>query len=244
MTVSTRDVLLHTDRVLWKEHKPLKEVMELKATTIPHIWETTYQGNPTSPKGKIFKREWFKYRYADWKRPVSRIISFDTSLSDAESAAESACVIADLQADYSLRVVYAEGRHIQFPQLVEWVTELAFKYNQDKMLQWIVIEKKVSGFSLIQTLKQSTDRWISTRVFGYTPKVNKELRYNQSAVWCANGMVALPEASDDHTWLFDFEDDLFSAPDLELRDKMDAFAQMILFMANYLAQGYSARQGQ
>jgi phage terminase large subunit-like protein len=239
----TDTVRLHSDRVLWQEHKPLDEVMELKETTIPYIWETTYQGNPTSPQGRIFKREWFSARFSDAGKPIARAISLDTSLSDTETSAMSAAIVGELMADYSLRIIYCWAEHVQFPQLVEQTNTLAYRFNQDKLLRWIIIEKKVSGFSLIQVLKQSTEAWIKDTVKSYTPKISKEQRYNQAAVWCNNTMVQLPIVSNDRPWLFDFEDDLFSAPDIPFKDRIDAFAQMVLYLSHFLSEGYKARTG-
>ena len=239
----TEQVLLHDNRTLWDAHKPLGEVIELKDTTMSHIWETTYQGNPTSPHGTIFQRDWFKNRSDGTGKPIARAISLDTSLSDLETASMSAATVGELMPNYSIRITHVWADHVQFPQLVEQATTLAYQFNQDKLLRWIIIEKKVSGFSLIQTLRQSTDRWIRALVKDYTPKISKDQRYNQSAIWCKNGMVKLPIISDNNPWLFDFEEDLFSAPNIPYKDRMDSFAQLILYLANYLSQGYAARKG-
>lgn len=241
--METKQIELHQDKVLWPPQMSIDDALHLKDTTVPHIWETTYQGNPTSPHGNIFQREWFTHRDTGIGQPIARIISIDTSLSDLETASMSAATVGELMPDYSLRITYVWAEHIQYPQLVEKVTELAFQFNQDNFLKWIVIEKKVSGFSLIQSLRQSTNRWIKALVQDYTPKLNKDQRYNQAAIWCKNGMVKLPVISEDTPWLFDFEEDLFSAPNIPFKDRMDSFAQMILYLANHLSMGYAARKG-
>jgi phage terminase large subunit-like protein len=56
-------------------------------------------------------------------------------------------------------------------------------------------------------------------------------------------MVLLPHPGPDAPWLMDFEDELFSFPQGTFADQADAFSQLILFLENYLSEGWAARQG-
>jgi phage terminase large subunit-like protein len=196
------------------------------------------------PSGNIFKREHFTNRYrSDNVKAVARWISMDTALSDSENAATSAAIVGELTPEYYLRIVDAWADRVQYPQLVKVAKELASKHNYDEALHGIVIEKKASGFSLIQTLKQSSEPWLSGIIKSYTPKVGKEYRWSEAAVWTSLHCVQLPDPDERNSWLYDFETDLYEAPDIPFLDRVDAFAQLVLFTENLLAEGRRARKG-
>lgn len=241
--METTKIKLHDNPVLWEEHKSLEEVLSLKATTPQYIFETTYQGHPTSPRGNIFHREWWdgKNRYhQNEEKMIGRWISMDTGLSEEETAAYSSIVIGDLMADYRLRIILSWAERVGFPQLVSKTKSVVYAYPEN--LKGVVIENKVSGISLIQTLRQA-DQKVAGLVRPYTPKQAKVMRWNEAAVWCSLGCVLLPHPSPDAPWLFDLEEDLFSAPDTPFRDRLDAFSQLVLFLGHLLSEGYNSRKG-
>ena len=51
-----------TQRALWEDQFPLKEVLETKAETTPRVWRSLYQQDPTPDEGTYFMREWLQYR--------------------------------------------------------------------------------------------------------------------------------------------------------------------------------------
>ena len=69
------------------------------------------------------------------------------------------------------------------------------------------------------------------------------MRAGAASVWCRNGMILLPEPGPGAEWLMDFEDELFSFPQSVYKDQVDAFAQALLFLENYLSEGWTARRG-
>ena len=56
-------------------------------------------------------------------------------------------------------------------------------------------------------------------------------------------MVLLPHPGEGAEWLLDFEDELFSFPQSAYMDQVDACSQLILYLENYLAEGWRARGG-
>ena len=237
---------LHDSEVLWPEMKSKEEVVNLKMTTLPEVWETTYQGSANSSLGsKIFDMDWFHSRYTP-ARPsgaVGRWISIDTGLTDTENAAYSSAVVGDLMPDYSLRIVYCWAEKLQFPGLVDKIISIAREFNDDKMLRGIIIENKSSGISAIQSLQRSAERWIVDALIAYNPKVSKETRWGESAIWCSLGCVHLPAPGVEIPWLYSLENDLRDAPDVTYKDRLDSFAQLIIFLSNLLSEGYRVRQG-
>jgi phage terminase large subunit-like protein len=137
---------------LWPEHKPLLEVLELKATTPIGVWEGTYQGHPTPPAGTVFQREWWKagtrFDASDRKLVnscVARWMSWDTGLKDKEDNAYTACVVGELWPDYRMAMREVWRDRLTFPNLPPKIEMLARKHNQDGKLRGILIEDKAKG---------------------------------------------------------------------------------------------------
>lgn len=248
--MQTHRVLVHRNGpTLWPEHKPLAEVLALKGTTPEPVWEATYQGNPSPPGGYVFKRDWWtgrgRYDHADTKsgyRVIGRWISWDTAEKDTETAAFTVGAVGELLADYSLQLRHIYRDRLEFPALPPQIESLARLYNQDGKLNGILIEDKSSGTSAYQTLKASAPEWLKSLLTAFQPSGNKTQRAQQAAVWCSNGMVALPHPGDSCIWLMDFEDELFNFPQAAFKDQVDAFSQMIIYLENFLAEGFRARQ--
>ena len=71
---------------------------------------------------------------------------------------------------------------------------------------------------------------------------DKVQRAQQAAVWCRSGMVWLPKPADTCLWLMDFEDELFNFPQAAFADQVDAFAQLVIYLENFLAEGFRAKR--
>lgn len=240
-------VLIHSNGpALWPEHKPLMEVLELKATTPELVWSGTYQGVPTPPGGHIFKRTWWRKpgRRFDHRQPPEvwgRYISWDTGLKDKEESDFSAYVVMDILADYTLTLRYVEMERLEFPDLPERILRVAERWNADDKLNAVIIEDKNSGTSALQTLRATAPDWLAQLLAEFLPSTDKVTRAGQAAVWCKNGSVLLPYADRELGWLIDFEDELFNFPGTAHDDRVDAFSQVILYLERYLEYGFQAR---
>lgn len=247
MPAQTRVLLHRQGPALWPEHKPIAEVLELKVTTLQAVWLATYQGTPTTPEGTIFKREWWRGNRYDAKsvtvesQVVARWISWDTALKDEQDNAYTACNVGELLYDYRMLIRESWRDRLQFPDLPDTITSFARRYNVDGRLRGVIIEDKASGTSAYQTLTATADDWLKPLLVAFMPSGDKEQRANQSAVWCANGCVMLPEPSPAVPWLVDFEDELFTFPGSQWKDQVDSFSQLILYTENLLAEGHRAR---
>jgi len=240
--------LLHNSGpALWPGHKPLAEVLELKATTPPGIWSGTYQGWPTPPGGQVFQRAWWRDNRFDAsdRRLIASCIgrwqSWDTALKDKESSDYAACVIGELWPDYRLVARHVYRARLPFPDLPEQMEALAKQFNRDEKLRGIIIEDKVSGTSAYQTLMAQAAPGIRKLLIAFMPTGDKVQRAEQAAVWCKNGSVLLPAPSAGAPWLVDFEDELFTFPAAANDDQVDAFSQLIIYIENLLAEGFHAR---
>lgn len=238
---------------LWPAHKPLAEVIKLRDTTPALIWEGTYQGNPTPAGGYTFRREWWsdesrfgKNRYSTGEylgKVLGRFQSWDTAEETKESSAYTVGVTGDILDDFRLviRDVYRE--RLTFDVLPQTIESQARVHLGNDLLRGIVIEDKSSGKSANQTLRATSPEWLRELLSPYQPMGSKEARAGAAAVWCRNGMVVLPHPGPGAPWLMDFEDELFSFPQAAFLDQVDAFSQLVLFVENYLAEGWAAKQG-
>jgi predicted phage terminase large subunit-like protein len=250
----THRVLLHSNGpALWPEHKSLKEVLELEATTPEPIWNAVYQGAPTSPGGSIFKRKWWRNqnRYnaspenlqTMWHKSIGCWISWDTALKDKDTAAYTAVIVGLLMPNYQLAICNVWRDRLEFPELPEIMQRWTERYTLNDKLRNVLIEDKASGTSAYQTLMASGSDDLRRVLFPFQPIGDKDTRATQAAVWCKNDCVLLPEPNETVPWLMDFEDELFAIPTSTFRDQGDAFAQLVIFLENLLATGFHARGG-
>jgi len=226
--------------LLWPDRFGEKELQSLKASLSERGVASQLQQRPSPIAGNIFKREWFSNRYAI-EKPVATFISWDTALSDSENAAYSSCVVGQLSSDYRLFIKEVYRGKLQFPQLKLTVEDFARKYKDT--LYGVIIENKVSGISINQTLQQSTEDWLKSLIIPFKPTLSKEGRAINCSLWCENQSVVLPPPSEKTEWLFDFENELFNFPNSDYKDQTDAFTQLVHYLENYLAEGMKYRTG-
>lgn len=229
-----------TGELLWKERFGEKEIAELKATLTERGVAGQLQQRPAPAGGFVFKPIWFA-NVKNNTDVVATFISWDTAESLSADAAYSCGVVGELRADYSLFIREVVRKRLLFPQLQKEIELLGLKYAGT--LSNVIIEYKSSGVQAVQTLKQSSPQWLADKIAPFQPKGDKEARAFQAATWAERGCISLPYPSSDFLWLKDFEDEIFKFPSSAYRDQVDAFSQLVLYLRNYLAQGWQARSG-
>lgn len=241
--------VVHSDGpALWPQHKPLAEIIKLRDTTPPLIWEGTYQGSPTPAGGYTFRRDWWsgqnRFTAGEYLgKVIGRFQSWDTAEETKDTSAWTVCVTGDILADYRLAIQDVYRERLSFDVLPQTIESLARIHNTAGRLRGIVIEDKSSGKSANQTLRATSPLWVQEILSPYQPHGSKEARAGAASVWCRNGMVLLPHPGPGALWLMDFEDELFSFPQSVFMDQADAFSQLILYLENYLAEGWAVKQG-
>lgn len=211
------------------------------------------QQRPAPAGGAIFLvDQWFgegrnRYHVAehdnDPTKVVARYISLDTAMKDADTNDYTACVVADLRADYTLRIRDVWAERLQFHELLDALSRTARRWDWDGKLQEIVIEDKGSGTSAIQTLRNGADPRLAALIREFMPTGSKAYRYRQSTQFIARGDVQLPHPSLEVPWLMDFLEQLKMVPTAQHDDQADAFAQLIIWLDPTLNAGYHARHG-
>lgn len=255
-----RRVLIHREHeiidgqvlsVLWPSHKPLSEVLKLRATTPELIWTGTYQGMPTPASGATFRRAWWeggRNRYDPTDAPllrsvILRVLSFDTAYKDKDTSDYTGIGVFGLLPDYRLLVLSVTQARLEFPELPDAITTAMRQNNRDERLGAVIIEDVGAGTSSLQTLSATLPAAEAELLIPFRPTVSKVERAQQSAVWCANDMVLFPHPSVAVPWLTDFEDQLFTFPSGIHDDMVDCVSQSIIYLEHYLAEGYHARMG-
>jgi predicted phage terminase large subunit-like protein len=201
----------------------------------------------------IFDRAWWlgqnRYDPTDPTIPfksIARWCSWDTAMKDKVTNAYTARVVGELMPNYQLIIRNVWRDRLTFPALPTAISQDAALYYHEGIagkLRGVLIEDKSSGTSAYQTLKATAEPWLVPLLIPFMPSGDKAQRAEQAAVWCRNGCVLLPHPDPSVPWLMDFENELFSAPLSEFMDQVDALSQLILYLENYLAEGYHARGG-
>ncbi len=206
----------------------------------------------TDPGGKPFLRDWWRgaNRYGDQRNPatahrvVGRYHSYDTATKAGQANAYTALVVGEVTADYRLLVRRVWQDKLLVPHLADVVRDKASADNRDGRLQAVIIEDMSSGTGVVQTLGLGDD-WLARLLVPFKPAGfgDKVQRAQQAALWCKRGCVLLPQPSIDAPWLYEFEKQLFTFPDTEFADMVDAFSQLVIYLEHILAEGWRARGG-
>lgn len=195
--------------------------------------------------GRPFRREWWrgKNRYAETSPHdvEARWLSWDTALKDKDSSAYNVAVVLELLKDYRLRVRHVWREKLQFPDLVAHIEHYTREWAADGRLRGVIIEDKSSGTTAYQTIMNGADDYLKSVLVLFSPRVSKEERWQQAAVWCHRNCVELPYATANAPWLYDFEEEVFAVPDSTYMDQADAFSQGIIYLEHLVADGYHSR---
>ena len=234
---------------MWPEHKGEAEVLELEATTPDLTFNTTYQGRPVVPGGSIFQRKWLRGRRYDITDRATknlaryRYMSWDTAISEKETAAYTVNVVGELMPDHRLLIRDVFRERVNFPDLTDSMGTEIGVWNFDYKLSDILIEVKgPSGLASLQMMAATDDAWWIDSLVPISPSVSKEERANLAAAWVKAGMVWLPYPDAGALWLAEFEKELFGFPNTTFSDQVDAFSQLVLYLGPILEEGYFYRR--
>lgn len=202
----------------------------------------------TDPAARPFDRAWWqgvnRYESAAGARIVGRYHSYDTATKTGQHNAYTALVVGEVTADYRLIIRDVWQDKLMVPHLADKVRDHAIAGNRDDKLRAVIIEDMSSGTGIVQTLGLGND-WLSRLLVPFRPANygDKVQRAQQAALWCKRGCVLLPQPSAAAPWLHDYENQLFSFPDSENADMVDATSQLIIYLEHILAEGWRARGG-
>jgi phage terminase large subunit-like protein len=240
---------------LWPSQYDLDDLEATKVSSGDYDWSALYQQSPKPDGGAIFKKECWdiatgRNRYDLEDEPIrnkviARWLMFDTAFKDKATNDPSACTVWELWPDYRLAVRAMWEQKIDSAFLPSKIQEMATKWNYDGKLQSVVIEDKGSGTTTISTLRMSAPAWLAEKIVEFMPNGTKEYRARLSSVWCEKDCVMLPWSGPE--WYPSFLDpetgQLWMFPNATHDDMVDTFTMGILYLENFIKEGWHARQG-
>lgn len=224
----------------WPEFWPTKVLLEKRETMAPGEWAALYQQNPISEEGGIVKRSNFKI-WHEPKPPACKyvLISMDTAFSTSEEADFSAYTVwgifqrtykdfedgPDLIQDCMIMLGAGKGRW-DFAELCNKVQDL----NAEKKPDFIIIEKKASGQSLIPELRKR-----SLPIVEYIPERDKRFRLQATTPYFQSSRIWVPckdQQSKDQAkdWAEEVIGEVISFPKAPHDDFTDTVSQAVLWM--------------
>ena len=211
--------------ILWPERYPAKDVEDIKTTVTPRDWISLFQQKPTSGSGEIFKKEWFRYSPFPHRDNISKGIQvWDTAMTEKEESDYSACVTAYVTRD-GIFIADVFRARLGFPDLKQAMHNQYDHWNSVFPISRIYIEHKVSGVSVLQSLKK--DSYLPVMPLEKESLVGKSKvqRANAASGYVQSGRVIFPVNG---TFLTDFENELFGFPRGKHDDMVDAFVYAII----------------
>lgn len=230
-----------TGEPLFPEHKSLEFLLERKAAMSEGNWLALYQQSPTIIGGNLFKTEWWQW-YDEPPRLMYRIITVDTAQKTKEENDWSVLACWGMTLPTVVDGVKVPGKAIKLdmlrgkweaPELLAMARAFWQKHSnqpaQFGILRQMFIEDKVSGTSLIQTLKRER-----IPVVAMQRDKDKVLRANDVAPQIAAGNVMLPKYA---PWLKDFLEECAQFPNGVHDDQVDTMMDAVEKLTFGHAQG-------
>lgn len=205
-------------RILQPSRHSLENLAQLKREMGEHDFEAQFNQCPIPPGGATFRAGWIK-RYAEppnASQVQSVIQSWDTAYEGDEENSYSVCTTwAKCASGMYLLDVWRDRP--SFPDLLKQFHKLRAKWQP----RLVIIEKKASGISLIESINHAELKdwltWIS-------PASGKVERAQQQSVKFEQGRVWLPQEA---SWLTAYEAELFQFPHSKFDDQVDSTVQLL-----------------
>lgn len=173
-----------------------ERIQELKIDE--SAFQAQYQQEPTAEKGRIIKREWWKY-YAPEQTPIDGqlIITADTAFKETKTADCSCLQAWELKKDRMNMRDMIVGRW-EFPELIQMAKMMWDKWNDPNKInraKYLFIEDKASGTPLQQTLSNEGINAIAWRPQDFDYPENKVARTKTLSWDVFRGLVYIPEGN-------------------------------------------------
>jgi predicted phage terminase large subunit-like protein len=196
-----------------------------------YSYSAQHQQRPTPAEGGIIKREYLDVRFDIDAPPKfdAIAVSVDTAEKPGIDNAYSVFLVFGITANqYHLMDVYR--RKVDAPTLKSDFYDLCTKWKPNIAL----IEDKSSGTGLIQYAQKET----RLNVIPVKPDKDKIIRLiNESPSFAAHKVV-IPQQGQ-RAWVFDYVDELTSAPNGQFLDQCDSSSQFL----RYMRENYQPKKG-
>jgi len=215
--ISKRRIMRRAGDLLQPSRFPASWVAREKSVG-SYRWNSQYQQHPSPPGGAIFHVNLMR-QYDELPRDGRTIIALDTAFSVKKSADYSAASVWRAR-EGRYHLAWAWRDRVEYPQLKAMTEELAATWQADTIL----IEKRASGQSLLQSLQQET----SLPVVGFEIGAeDKAQRAHAVTALFESGRVFIPRAA---PWLADFLSELEMFPTGAHDDWTDTLTMALAFL--------------
>ena len=198
-----------------------KELDRLKATLGTYAAAGQLQQRPSPKGGGIVRRNWWRKWEKDALPEFTYVLqSWDTAFSekDVKRAAYSAVTtwgVFTYGSRYHIMLMHRFRDKLAYPELRRTAKDLYAEYGPDA----VIIEKKASGHSLIQDMRQA-----GIPVIKYTPDRDKVSRLHTASVLIESGAVWYP----DRRWADDVIEHCAVYPAGDGADIVDTVSQALI----------------
>lgn len=217
----------------------------------PYVFAGQYMQNPVPEGGGIIKNSWFKYWPYDKALPKFTYIlqSWDTAFTERTSGDPSACCtfgiffpemddrdeeIRSIEDGYAVMLIDCFEEHLGFPELRRKILEMRkYLYGEhEKRVDLLLIEKKASGQSIIQELRNA-----NLPVKDFNPgREDKRQRLNSIAHLIESGLLWIPESKrrpgEPVSWALNYIHELCSFPAAEHDEYVDCTTQAFRILSD------------
>ena len=184
----TEDPRTQEDELLWPSRFPAKQLAFLKSSLGSYGSAGQLQQRPAPKGGGILRSDWWeKWERASEPDFVYILQSWDTAYSVRDTASYSACTTWGVfvhNGSYNVMILNRWRDRIDYPSLRKRARKLYDEYSPDA----VMIEKKASGQSLIQDLRQ-----MGIPCIPYTPDRDKVARCHAASPLLEGGVVWYPD---------------------------------------------------
>lgn len=217
----------------WEERFPATWLQAERAKN-PKAFSRQYQNEVTPDEGLTFEREWFSERFDYLPTNIRWIVcSWDTAAGQGRNRSYSAGWSAAITTDFHVYLFRLTRGQVPYPYLREAVKHQAL----EDRAHWIIIEKKSSGHQLIQEYALDKDlarKIIEWQPFGQKGSPSRMDANERIATVGQQGRIHLPSEffarKQGASWLTDAEKEIFSYPEGESDDIVDALCQMLYWV--------------
>lgn len=234
------------DEPLHPERFDDKALREIAVDMDEQVAAGQMQQRPAPLSGSIWMRDWWKGTRNRFnpdapflnEQAVGRWISIDTSVKDKVSSDPSAYSVYDLTGNYKLRMRWAWDGKIRFHQLVDLIEQIGQDWNYDGKLMGILIEDKANATAAYDMITTAVDSQVADLLVLFNPIESKTYRARQASLWAARNRIEIPGPSPSVPWLAKVEHQIYTFPASANDDIADTLTQIILYTADWLAQGW------
>ncbi len=219
----------------WPSRVPLEELYKERAADAKSF-ARQYQNEVVPEEGLVFERAWFENRFTLLPSAGDKLLtinSWDTAQGEGRNRSFTAGWAFLVTRDFHCYLYQLQRAQVAYTYMKMGIRELARETRADK----VIIEKKSSGHSAIQEFMLEPD--MRRKIVEWAPFGQKgspsRLQANEAIAGLGEqGRIHLPSdlfcRQMQIDWMPDVERELFSYPDGESDDIVDALCQALFYV--------------